>query len=365
MNILIRTDSSHNIGIGHVMRCLVLAETLRDQGHTVTFMCRELPGNINFHIINKNFSLISLPYNESQQASLSIYSLHQQWLGEIRKIDIQQTLSHLAQIDPIDWLIVDHYGLDLSWESQYRNYTKQLLVIDDLADRKHDCDILLDQNYYRDPSLRYHNLLPYHCNTLIGPQYALIRSEFIEARKNITSRRKKIQRLMVSLGGSDNHNGTETILMGIQHLNRDDIHIDVVLGATSPNKEIIREFCAINKNFSFHCPAKNMAELMQDADLAIGSSGSTTWERCCLGLPSLVVKIAENQNEIIHQGLSIGIFNYLGEVSALDEHTVTDKLNDIIYKSEVLQAMSNNGMQLVDGLGAQRVVEKMQLLEHK
>lgn len=364
MNILIRTDSSHNIGIGHVMRCLVLAETLRDQGHLVTFMCRELPGNINFHIESKRFSLISLPYNEYQQALLSTYPLYQQWLGEIRNIDLQQTLNHLARINPLDWLIFDHYGLDLSWESEYRNYTKKILVIDDLADRKHDCDILLDQNYYQDPSLRYHNLAPDHCNTLIGPHYALIRSEFIKARKNITSRRKKVQRLMVSLGGSDKHNGTEKILIGIQHLNRDDIHTDVVLGATSPNKNIIHEFCATHKNFSFHCPATNMAKLMLNADLAIGSGGSTTWERCCLGLPSLVVNIADNQNEIIRQGLSIGIFDYLGEIHTLQEYTVTEKLNDIIYKTDVLQAMSNNGMRLVDGLGAQRVVKQMESLKH-
>lgn len=359
MNVCFRVDSSHQMGIGHLMRCMVLAENLRQQGHTVTFICRELPGNYIFTLKSKHFPVIVLPYDASTAVSLLHLPQHQQWLGALSEIDLQQTLAYLSQVRNIDWLVVDHYGLDIAWEAACRPYTKKILIIDDLADRLHDGDILVDQNYYLHSSSRYENRVPSQCKTFIGPHYALLRAEFHEIRQKINQRVGDIRRLMVSLGGSDTSNGTQKVLQGIHHSVFKDLSVDVVLGATSLHQEEIKRWCAERENYHFHCPAKNMAEIMENADLAIGAGGTTTWERCCLGLPSLVIQIANNQKELIHQGLAINIFEYLGDMATLNVTDIVEKLNEIATNPRRLKLMSQNGMNLVDGLGAQRISAEM------
>lgn len=359
MQFVFRVDSSHHIGTGHVMRCMVLANALRQKGHAVTFICRELPGNTIFALKNKNFPVISLPYDTKEESALLELPEHQQWLGVSRKMDLQQTFTHLSMMKKIDWLVVDHYGLNGEWEAACRSYAKKIMVIDDLADRVHDCDILMDQNYYTDPQNRYKGLVSHHCKTLIGPQYALLRSEFNNIRKNMSPRNGKVRRLMISLGGIDAMNGTRKILEGIKSSDCRDLQIDVVLGATSQHKDDIQVLCSLHENYHFHCPSENMAELMKKADLAIGAGGTTTWERCCMGLPSLVVRLAHNQDELIKQGVSANLFAYLGNITLLDEADAAKKLNEIVNLPKKLQAMSKKGMDLVDGLGAERVVDQM------
>jgi UDP-2,4-diacetamido-2,4,6-trideoxy-beta-L-altropyranose hydrolase len=361
MNIIFKVDASHRMGTGHVMRCMTLADALSKKGHKVTFICRELPGNSIAVLKDKNFSVVSLPYNPKIQSLLEMLSEHEQWLGTSKEVDIQETLSYLSKTEKVDWLVVDHYGLDSWWETACRPYAKKIMVLDDLADRIHDCDILVNQNYYVDTADLYKNQVPSHCKKLIGPYYALLRPEFSEARKKSVSRDGVVQRLMVFLGGANYHNVTLKILSGIAHLNYPGLYVDVVLGVTSQYQDEIREFCA-EKNYHFHCPARNMAEIMQNADLSIGAGGSTTWERCCLGLPSLVVAVASNQDGLIKQAVSANILEFLGNIAALDENRIAVRLQKSIFNLKKLEAMSQNGMSLVDGLGVGRVVDEILML---
>lgn len=324
MKILIRTDASQQIGSGHVMRCLTLANELRQKKAHVSFICQELPGNMCDYI--------------KQQG----YPVHSN--------AILATENKL-----IDWLIVDHYSLDAQWETTMRPYIKKIMVIDDMANRKHDCDLLLDQNLYVDMESRYHDLVPQHCKQLLGPKYALLRPEFLSARKNLRKRDGSIKRILIFMGGSDPTNETAKALEAIILLNSPDIAVDVVVGASNPHKEQIKQLCASLPNSNYYCQVSNMAELMVKADLAIGAGGSTNWERCCLGLPSLVITIAENQEELTQTLHEQAYLISLGTKEKVSAKTIWQNLYDILNEPELVLSFIEKGKQLVDGNGVKRV----------
>ncbi len=323
MKILIRTDASQQIGSGHVMRCLSLANELRQKAH-VSFICQELPGNMCDYIEQQGYPVHS-------NAILA------------------------AENNLIDWLIVDHYALDAQWETSMRPYVRKIMVIDDMANRKHDCDLLLDQNLYVDMESRYHDLVPQHCKQLLGPKYALLRPEFLVARQTLRTRDGSIKRILIFMGGSDPTNETAKALEAINLLNRPDIAVDVVVGASNPHKEQIKLLCASLLNTTYYCQVSNMAELMIKADLAIGAGGSTNWERCCLGLPSLVITIAENQEELTQTLHEQAYLISLGKKEKVSAETIWQKLHDILNEPELVLSFIERGKQLVDGNGAKRV----------
>ncbi|WP_069473702.1 UDP-2,4-diacetamido-2,4,6-trideoxy-beta-L-altropyranose hydrolase [Candidatus Marithrix sp. Canyon 246] len=323
MEILIRTDASEQIGSGHVMRCLSLANELRQKAR-VSFICQELPGNMCDYIEQQGYPVHS-------NAILA------------------------AENKLIDWLIVDHYSIDAQWETTMRPYVRKIMVIDDMANRKHDCDLLLDQNLYVDMESRYHDLVPQHCKQLLGPKYALLRPEFLSARQTLRKRDGSIKRILIFLGGSDPTNETTKALDAIKLLNYPDIAVDVVVGASNPHKEQIKQLCASLPNSSYYCQVSNMAELMVKADLAIGAGGSTNWERCCLGLPSLVITIAENQEELTQTLHEQTYLCWLGTKEKVSAETIWQNLSDILNEPERVLSFIERGKQLVDGNGTKRV----------
>jgi UDP-2,4-diacetamido-2,4,6-trideoxy-beta-L-altropyranose hydrolase len=281
---------------------LTLALVLRERGAKVFFICRELPGNSIALVERQDFNVFSLPYNDKvnlQASELDDLPRHGMWLREHLQTDIAQTkkcLSSLSDINQgaIDWLIVDHYAIDIKWERALRPYFKHLMIIDDLADRYHDCEILLDQNFYSNYQYRYQQLVPKSCNLLLGPQYALLRPEFGEMHRCVKMRNGEISNILVFMGGSDSTNETKKVLLALEKINFAGV-VNVVVGYSNPYRDEIIEICNRHENYKFYCQVDNMAELMNKADLAIGAGGSTTWERCCLALPSLVISVAENQ----------------------------------------------------------------------
>lgn len=187
MRVLIRTDASVEIGSGHLMRCLTLADQLRSEDSAVAFACRDLPGGL--------FDLLQTHgYRYARLPSATPGSNAQQ-------DDAEATLEAAEKLFPdgLDWLVVDHYGLDATWERMLRPHVRKLMVIDDLANRPHDCDLLLDQNYYRDLDRRYHGLVPEQCITLLGPTYVLLRPEFADARQQLRLRDGSVRRILVFL----------------------------------------------------------------------------------------------------------------------------------------------------------------------
>ncbi|MFH1373077.1 MAG: UDP-2,4-diacetamido-2,4,6-trideoxy-beta-L-altropyranose hydrolase [bacterium] len=356
MNIVVRSDASHRIGTGHVMRCLTLAHLLREHGAQVTFICREFPGHLCDMIKRKGFTVKRLPHDGHPFDDPGQRKQYLSWLSVPRDVDVGQTRSLLADLPRApDWLIVDHYALDITWERVLRPLVNQIMVIDDLADRLHDCDLLLDQNLYENLEHRYDGLVPDHCRLLLGPQNALLRPEFIAAREVIPEKNDRVDRILIFFGGVDTTNETAKALEAIHLTGRSDITVDVVVGSANLHREQIEAASSSMPNVMLHYQVENMAELMVRADLAVGGGGTTTWERCCLGLPALVIAVAENQIEIAQQVHQLGAVLYLGRGEEVTIENFCTALNKLVDKPLVLRDMRRKAVGLVDGGGAGRV----------
>jgi len=354
MNIAFRTDASLQIGTGHVMRCLTLADSLSKRGSKIRFVCRHLPEYMQKMLSKKGYELQLLDslLSENDIGDLA----HSNWLGTTQYEDAQDTL--LALSDRIwDWLLVDHYALDARWESELRKSAKRLLVIDDIADRLHDCDMLLDQNYYADTGKRYTGKVPTHCRLLLGPHYALLRNEFREWRQQIKPRSGQVKRILVFFGGVDAYNYTGRAIDALADLGINGLQIDVVIGVQNPYREQTELAC---KEHGFNCYVQidRMAELMAAADLAIGAGGSATWERCCLGLPTFVMCTADNQKKQVADAASEGLL-YAPEINEDVKKWIKRHLCTLIDNSHLMELISNNGRQAVDGNGVLRVIRYM------
>ncbi len=344
--IVFRVDSSIKIGTGHVMRCLTLARLLKENGAVVKFICRKHEGNLIDKIHSSGFNVHELEVLEETKINNKL--AHSHWLGATQQQDANDCID-ILKVEKTDWLIVDHYALDEQWHNDLKPYYEKIMVIDDLADRKHCCDILLDQTFGRQQE-DYSALTPEGCKLLLGSQYALLRPEFSKFREKALIKRKsthKIKHILISVGGSDIKNITYDIL---QNINNDYITV-VALGKNSPHNSMLKNY-AKNKNIIIIINTGDMAELMLNADLAIGAGGSTSWERCCLSLPTLLYITADNQKEISENLERIGAVKI---VKNLKKDLRTMYANFSLWKS-----MSKKSATICDGLGANRVVKNLQ-----
>ena len=357
--IVFRADASTTIGSGHITRCLSLAEELRKKGAEILFICRELPGNMCTLVESRGFEVkrLSPPSSEATVLLDEDNPPYANWLCVKWTQDAAETTTAITE--PIDWLVVDHYALDFRWEKTVRAFAKRILVIDDLADRVHDCDLLLDQNYYENPEDRYNGLVPRASRMLLGSRYALLRDEFLRARQQLAPRTGKMERILLFFGASDANNDTLKALQGIHGLTEKGIAVDVVSGINHPCRQSVKNFAANLPKVYCHDYVNNMAELMSAADLYLGAAGTTTWERCCLGLPSLVISSARNQIEPIRSLERTGAVRYLGESANTSAAEVTSALADIMNNPSALATMSSTAEMLVDGLGTRRCVAAM------
>jgi UDP-2,4-diacetamido-2,4,6-trideoxy-beta-L-altropyranose hydrolase len=302
MQICVRTDSSTALGGGHLMRCLILADRLRQVGANVTFVCRDLPGNMSRLATERGYHMVLLPGNLHPDDS-SDYD----W-----RLDAERTLNAVADRGPLGWLIVDHYGLDKRWEHELRPHVGRIMVIDDLADRPHDCDLLLDQNLTDRPADRYDPLTPAHCRKLLGLNYVLLRPEFYDLRSRSTPRTGHIRRIFVSFGGGDITGETEKALEAVQLVGCKDTAVDVVIGGANRRRAEIEAKAQELPNARIHYQIPSVGHLMASADLALGGGGVTTWERCFLGLAAMVIIQAENQREMIESAAGRGVLWNMG-----------------------------------------------------
>lgn len=308
MNILIRVDSSKLIGSGHLMRCLTFAEQHRRDGAKVAFVCRNLEGNLSKLVKDKGFDLVLLK-NHGEGKKLLGYD---KWLTVSQERDALDTIEAMRTIGKVQSVMVDSYAIDETWEKMIRPYTDKIFVIDDLANRKHDCDFLLDQNFYLDMERRYDGLVPSSCKMLLGPEHALLRQEFYEEKKHLRKRDGSIHRILVFYGGSDLTDETTKAVNALIAMRLPEVEVDVIVGGSNENREEIREICSQYPFLHYHCQVSNMAEFMVNADLCLGAGGTTTWERLLLKLPAIVTAIAENQFKICEDCASAGLIQYLG-----------------------------------------------------
>lgn len=355
MKVAFRVDASFEIGTGHFMRCLTLADHLSTIGFTVLFLCRHLPTHLRHALITRRFPLIDLSVSSGPPPGPDETSplAHASWLGASQSTDAEACKLVLHE-ENVDWLVVDHYALDKCWENALRSVVRRLMAIDDLADRDHDCDVLLDQNFYPDIGKRYAGRVSDSCVMLLGPRFSLLRDEFRTWRTRANVRSAGVCRLLVFLGGVDATNFTGRILVAIHKLAFQRVLVDVVVGAQHPCLIEIRTLCA-EQGFVLHVQSSNMAELMANADLAIGATGATSWERCCLGLPSVTVSLAENQIDIASGLEMTGASVYLGHGASVDFDRVCERLSALIERPDEIKAMSERAFALVDGDGVIRV----------
>ncbi len=354
---IFRVDSSLEIGSGHVVRCLTLAEELRKRMVECTFVCREFPGNIHGQIERKGFEVRMLGCNGGTREHAERFANHLKWLKDCWETDAMQTAEFLKARKDVDLLVIDNYSLDCRWERTVRAYVGRVFVIDDLADRDHRCDLLLDQNLRRDNGLEYEKLVGEGCRVLNGPQYALLRPEFKKLRKKLKKRTGEIRKILIFFGGMDLPNLTGRVLEAIKDLANRDLEVDVVVGGTNPHRKIIKEKCRNNDHISYHCQVPYIAELMARADLFIGSAGTSTWERCCVGLPGIVITFAPNQEATARILADKGVIIYLGDQGAVEPSGVREAVRFLLDERERVKKMSAEALKLVDGRGVERVID--------
>ena len=356
--IAFRADASLEIGTGHVMRCLTLARALRGAGAVCRFVTRALPGHMGELIADEGFGVTLLP--APQGVAPQGPPAHAHWAGVGWMQDAAETRAALG--DAPDWLVMDHYAFDARWQGAARPAGTRLMVIDDLADRPHDCDLLLDQNLGHAAG-DYDGLTPDSCTRLIGPHYALLRPEFAERRAAALAARtgRGLTRLMISMGGIDAVDATSTVLAAL----RDgplptSLRISVIMGARAPALEKVRALAqTMPRPTEVAVDVDDMDARMAAADLAIGAGGGTTWERCALGLPSVIVETAANQAGIAAAlaragaGLAPGALHAPGFARALG--AALTEASDPAR----LAAMSQAAAAICDGDGAGRVLARL------
>ncbi len=362
--ILIRADASIQIGTGHVMRCLTLADELRGGGAEAVFVCREFDGNLCGYIEEKGYIVHRLPVSNEQKHNIEGNLKHAAWLGADWQTDARQVEEIIKDLDtPPDWLVVDHYAIDERWGRYLRSYCKKIMVIDDIADCVHDCDLLLDQNFYENLESRYDGLVPSGCKKLLGPKYALLRSEFREARKNLRKRDGHVKRIMIFFGGSDPTNETTKALEAIRMLNRPDIAVDVVVGSANPYRKIIEQIASDLPDCTCHFKVEDMAALMTRADLAVSAGGTTVWERCALALPSLVTTVAENQEKTVSDMAESGYLLFLGRSEEVSVDSLYHALEIALQSPWLLISFARKTRFFVDGRGAKRIAQEVMPLD--
>lgn len=337
-SVIFRADASPEIGGGHVMRCLALADTLREMGTEIWFACKAPTFDTLPKLKSSGHNLIELP-------------VHGDGYRELR-----------AALANVDWLVVDHYELDAEWITPLRDWTSKVMVIDDLADRPLDCDILLDQTLGREVG-DYRQRTPDGCQYLLGSDFALLRPEFAKARPQCLAQRghdkQKPLKVLVALSATDPQNVTETVLQTLDSITAE-IKITTVLGSGAPHLDAVRQRArSLRHPTEVLVDVCDMANLMAHADLAIGASGVSSWERCCLGLPTIAIELADNQHFISAALSKSGAIMFLGHYQDLSIQRLHQAFTQLTSTSGQMHHMSNVAAQVCDGKGTLRTALKL------
>lgn len=349
MKVAFRCDASEVIGTGHLARCIVFAENLISHGHDVIFIVRHITASMKSVLHLRNIPLEILSGGESRRSFSSDYS---SWLGVEEIFDAEQSIKKLEIFSP-DWVVVDHYGINADWEGEVARIGYKILAVDDLSDRKHFCNILIDPNSKREVKGIE--------NVLSGPEYSFVASDFLIEREK-ASVRKEVKRVLVFFGGIDLKNATMMALKALLSM-RANIETDIIVvaGRQNPNLYELEEFC-ISENISIHIQTDKMAQLMSQSDLFVGAAGSSNWERCVVGLPALLCYVAENQKSIASVSQRNGSAINLGDFDSLTSEDFLSGLNKIIGTKDCISKMSERAFQACDGMGRDRICSVMEQL---
>ena len=340
-----RVDSSLEMGSGHVVRCMTLARSLTSLGAECHFLCSDIPGNIISVLRDENFQVHTIP------ASLKVTKKSWDW-----RYDLKISLGIIRELNA-DLILLDHYLLGFEWEKGIQKAGICLAVLDDISNRLHSCDIFIDQNFCVNSDEIYDGILPDCELRFLGPHYSIVRPEFAELRKVSFKCRTnaKKQSLLVFISGSDPSNETGLVLEGLQKESGPWDELNVVVGLNNPHipdvEQIVSQIPITDK--TIHVQISNMAKLMVSADFAILGGGTVTWEKCVLGLPSLVVSTADNQLNNLTKLHRLGAHISMGSNKYLTSDNVKRHLRNLDIAA--LTSMSNIARGITDGMGSDRL----------
>lgn len=344
MKVLIRADASHAIGSGHIARCLTLATVLRDAGSEVAFACRELPGHLLDRLAAQGWQTYRLPARYGEETTSQDIEAAVPWQADIAALQVQ-----LGTAQRFDWIIVDHYGLDHQWQTAARQWASRIAAIDDLANRRHAADLLLDQNFSGTASV-YAPWIDAHCRTLFGPRFAMIREEF---RREAIPIKAQVHRVLVNFGGFDAAGETWKAMQALADFEA--LHVDFIAGTGNPEWARMQAMAEGRPNWRLQTHTEQFAELMAQADLFIGAGGGTSWERAALGLPTLCIAVAANQQPNAECLAEVGAHLYLGSRETVSVEALEQAIASLLANQKLRARFAERSRQLVDGLGVQRV----------
>ncbi len=331
---LFRADASPAIGGGHVMRCLTLANELARRG----WECR--------------FASVGETTRTVPAAFFADHEIHR--------------LPADAAADPDrlpdgDWdlLVVDHYGLDAEYECRVRNRAGTVLVLDDLADRPHDCDLLLDQNFGRRGE-DYRSLVPGNARVMAGPAYALLRPAFARLRpQRLAALDRPAEKVAVSMGLGDADGAVLTVIEGFAKCSVPMVAEIVIAAEAAHYAEAKERAASLGSGVRLHTRVDDMAALLAGCDIAIGAGGGTSWERCCLALPTILIPIADNQLPGSRALAAAGAVHLVDRGAELSADTVAKALDRLVLEDDYRLAMAKLAAGICDGIGVRRVVQAL------
>ena len=336
--VAIRADASSAIGTGHIFRAMAVFDAWMAQGGDCFFVCADAPGNLIELLQARGYRTIPIP-NQLDQAA-----------------DARAFRSAVSEAGGADTIWVDHYGLDLTWEVAARGNARMLCVVDDLANRSHDCDLLIDTSHEVDV---YDRLVPAHTKRLIGLDFIPLRAEFTQSQRPIRQETARVKRILVTLGGNDPLDTSSLVLEALNHASMSSFAIDMTVGSANPRANALRECAEKMPNVTLYFQHSEMADLMARADLCIGAGGTTSWERCYMGLPTLGLVLAENQVNFMARLSRLGVAKDAGWADQLDARQLRDILQEVIEDCHWRAKASRIGQSLIDGKGVARIIARL------
>ncbi len=334
---LIRCDASLSVGTGHVVRCLTLAGVLKSRGWRVTFAAREMPQPLRADIEGAGHDLIIIGDQDPLEAEPA-------------------TIMRALTDAPPLLALVDHYDVGRDWEKAMAEVAPHVMAIDDLAEQPHAVSILLNQNLGYSPA-EYDGLIGDNCRLLMGPGYALLRPQFSATRGSAPRVRDSVERILVFISGSDQHDVTGLAARAAADTG---VRVDVVAGSAYPFSRGLETWARTVTNVTVHHNVTEMATLMHSADLSVGAPSSASWERCCLGLPTLLIGVAENQRRVASALAEVGAAQHLGWYDEVGEPNIVSAIERLRSDPSRLASMSRAAAAVTDGRGAEQVAEVIQ-----
>lgn len=342
------------------MRCRALATRLTAMGHECRFVSRDLPGNLN-NLIAQDFPLTNLPEPTAGFVPRDTDPVHAKWAAIDWHTDTVQTRKAFGFTD---WLVVDHYAFDFRWEQAARPYANAILVLDDLADRQHDCEILLDHSLGR-RAKDYDGLMLRETRLLLGVKHALLRPEFAAMRAASLARRKDghLRHVLVAMGGIDTNDAVKHILRAIADLPQAaELSVTVLTSKRSPNVDaLVYSVEEMPYACHIHFDAQSVAELMAEADIAISASGMMAYELACMGLPMLLLPASPIQTAVASELVQIAEARVVKQWMGNPKEQIYIALKDFLRYLADLPPRCRRIAQSFDGYGAERVAQVMSL----